>query len=144
MLLAAYLIQLRAQSPDMDELAGRCAAANPSWAAYDEDLKAAIGAAAMARWAGALDRVERRESALEVCIRVEPPWSEYPFAIPILVRDPAGNVSLGIEAPGEGGMRVYRFPLPPGGAGAATPWVTVRYPRNEVRAVVPEQDAWSP
>lgn len=143
MVLAVHWTSLRGQRFSPEELAARCAQCNPSWANYDEDLKAGVGAAAVARWSGTLERIALRQDMLEVVIRVESPWSGYSCAIPILARDPAGNVLRSTDAGGEGATRVYRFRLAAGAAAAALPWVTVRYPRNEVRAVMPENGVWT-
>ncbi|MFO7974396.1 MAG: hypothetical protein R6V12_07170 [Candidatus Hydrogenedentota bacterium] len=122
------------------ELARRVAQSDPRWNNYDEDLKAQLGAAAVAEWEGNLIRIQWASGVLQVSFSIRGPWAERDFAIPILLQFP-NNQTLRNETAVRDGKRVtYRystsFEEPP-------QWVAVRYPfYGERRIVLSEEGLW--
>jgi hypothetical protein len=125
-----------------EELARRCAESAPTWDSYQEDIKGQIGAAPVAEWRGAPAWAALSEGVLSVGMRVESPWSERTCSLPILLRDPFGEVHLGRNAVLEDGVFVYRFTL---GANpdAALPWVEIHYPHQIRRLSLRSDGTWT-
>lgn len=138
--LAPYWVSSR--TPDPEDLARRCAASVPVWANYDEDLKASLGAQAFAAWEGAPVAAEMRGGDFIMTFSLSPPWSEFDFTLPLLVRDHLGHVIPGRAPAGDGAKRRYVFPLAAHGVAETPPWVTVRYPRHELRLTLGADGTW--
>lgn len=118
---------------ELARLAGR---AHLVWADYGEGIKAALGATPAAQWHGAPVEVRLAESSIEVRFSLGAPWYKYDFGMPILLRDPEGNVATPVkyERTATGGVYTFRHEGPL--TSVAVPWVELRYPPNEERRVV--------
>lgn len=127
-------------SADPSDLARRCATSHPEWQSYQEDIKGQIGAAAAAEWHGTLQRFEISGREARLTFLLEGPWAAYACGIPILLRDPLGNVvqSTDISAPAP--ERTYRFQLP---AESLPPWVEVHIPHEERRLPLSPEGTWA-
>ncbi len=143
LLLLAYWTFTHGGEVLPEELTRRCTEAQPSWANYDEDLKAQVGAAYVARWSGAPVHAEMRSDVLFIDFYLEPPWARYGCALPVLVREPAGRVLQSVAATHSDAMVTYRFNLPPDYEESCPPWVTVRYPRDEWRLPLGPEGVWT-
>ena len=125
-----------------EELARRCAESVPTWDSYQEDIKGQIGAAPVAEWGGEPVWAALTEGVIRIALRVEPPWSERPCSLPILLRDPFGEVHLGRNAVQEDGVFVYRFTLR-ANPDAGLPWVEIHYPHQIRRLSLRSDGTWT-
>jgi hypothetical protein len=115
------------------ELARRAAAFTPTWANYQEDIKAGLGAAPAAEWQGEAFAAWATDGGIVIRFRIDGPWAARDAAAPVLVRMPAGEVEVARTArPWAGGMD-YLVDTP---GGDAPPWVEARYPHGESRLEV--------
>jgi len=128
--LIAFYAAVNRASVDPVEIAARCATAKPVWQNYQEDVKGQVGASATATWRGRPVRLETEGNTARLTMHVEPPWSDYDAAMPILLRDPLGHTVQNDPTATGRVERVYTFQLP-GVAGA--PWVEIHYPHQERR-----------
>jgi hypothetical protein len=128
-------VLLPADDFDIDtvELEKRVDRARVTWADYGEGIKAELGATPAAHWHGAPAEARLVDGAIEVRFALRPPWSDYEFGMPILLRDPEGNVFSPDEFT-KGGTYAFRHtgPVTP----LSVPWVELRYPPNEERRIV--------
>ena len=131
------------QAPDLNVLAARCASSEPSWSNYDEDLKGSLGARPFAAWEGRPVSASMREGNLVLMVSMEAPWSEYDFGLPLLIRDHLGHIIPGRpEAGVTEATRLYVFPLAAHGVDSAPPWITLLYPRHEMRITLDAEGRW--
>ena len=135
----AFYAAVNRVSIDPAELLKRCAESHPEWLSYQEDIKGQIGAGAAAEWQGTPLRAEVRGREAHVTMRISGPWAQYDCGIPILLRDPLGNVvqSSAVSAPG--GERTYTFKLP---TETPPPWIEIHYPHQERRLPLSPQGDW--
>lgn len=117
--------------PTGDDLARLVRRARPVWANYGEDLKAQLGATPVARWSGGPVEAQLDGNRLQLTFDIGPPWSEYAFGIPVLVRDPLGKVHR--HRGYASGM--YEFTLDGFAADAVIPWIEIRFPPYEERRI---------
>jgi hypothetical protein len=131
-----------AGAPDGDQLARRCAECVPHWSNYDEALKASLGAKPFATWGGEPITAQWRDHDFLVVMKLTEPWSGYPFGLPLLLRDHLGHVVPGRPEAGAGEEPTYVFPLGGEGVHSAPPWVTLRFPRGEMRLTLDAEGRW--
>lgn len=125
------------------ELERRAVASHPDWANYEEDLKADLGARAVAEWEGRPRRLRLVGSGIEVDFSIEGAWANRTFAIPILLRDNIGhmrrNTSVGIRD----GLVTYGFEQIYGTDRPDPVWIELRYPDAEQRFVLDTAGQWA-
>lgn len=126
----------------MDGLAAHCAAAAPSWGAYDEDIKRDLGATAVALWSGVPIAVSLDAATVRVTFHVEGAWSSYSCNMPILLRDPRERLLRSKEVLGGGTERVYVFDSTDSGD-SRWPWISLRYPMREDRLLLSQDGRWT-
>jgi hypothetical protein len=108
---------------------------NPGWQNYQEDIKAQIGARAVAEWRGEALQADVSNGEVRVVCMVEGVWAARSFVMPILIQDPRGEIIKGAsDGKAVDGRVEYRFRLPAGERDV--PWVNVKYPNGEKRLVV--------
>jgi len=121
---------------DADEIAPLASRARVTWADYGEEIKAELGATPAALWHGAPVGARLADGGIEVRFALSGPWAEFNFGMPILLRDPEGNVSSPARYTPSAPGGVYFF----NHAGAVTPlsvpWVEVKFPPNDERRIV--------
>lgn len=117
------------------ELADLVKRARPAWEDYGEDMKAALGAAPVAQWTGRPVSARIRGSSVTIQFEVGPPWDDYAFGIPVLVRDPLGRV----RSPRSYADHTYEFTLDGFAPGAVVAWIEIRFPPNEERRIAFDQ-----
>jgi hypothetical protein len=117
--------------PSLDELAVLVDRARPAWEDYGEDMKAALGAAPVARWSGRPVSAHIEGSRITVVFEVGLPWRDYRFGMPILIRDPLGHV----HSPVSYTQGTYEFSLDGFAPGAVIAWLEIRFPPNEERRI---------
>jgi len=117
--------------PAEAELATLVQRARPTWIDYGEDIKAELGATPAARWDGHPVSAHIDGNRLTVSFEVAPPWRDYAFGIPVLVRDPLGTMhrARGYQ------KGTYEFTLDGFAPGAVIPWVELRFPPYEERRI---------
>jgi len=125
--------------PESPALARQCEDAVPTWFSYDEDLKAALGASAVAHWSGTPIMLAQHADAIRLTLRLDPPWSDYAAVLPVLLRDPRGKVTRSADATRDGATRTYLFKV---ASGRPFPWVDVRLPRDEIRLTLDAAGRW--
>jgi len=130
-----------AQSISPEEIARRCKESTPRWDSYQEDIKAQLGARPAAQWRGHPLSARLERGRLYLTMSIEGPWSELDCAMPLLLRDPSGEVHTSHEADGDGGERTYRFTLPDAGS-QRYPWVELHYPHNVLRIPLGLDGTW--
>ena len=118
------------QVPD-PELARLVQRARPVWANYGEDLKAQLGATPVARWSGKPVAAQIDGNRCSLSFEIDDPWRNYPFGIPVLVRDPLGKVHRSKSYAGG----TYEFTLDGFAPGAVIPWIEFRFPPYEERRI---------
>jgi hypothetical protein len=118
-----------------EELERRVKISRPTWERYQEDIKAQIGAGPAAEWVGEPKNSTVKSGELHILFEITGPWSTRPFAIPVLVRDPAGNVFQSIDAKPNGNLSDYVVSLPGKLDPSTLSWVEVRYPGNTKRLI---------
>jgi len=126
-----------------DELARRIAESRPTWANYDEDVKAQIGATPTAQWRGSPDAAQRDGATVRVTFRLSGPWAQQrQVAFPILLREPLGGIHRPARADCGDGRATYVFQLDDEAATGVLPWLEVKYPYGEKRLVLSEDGSW--
>jgi len=141
--LVAVLTYVNGQGVPAEELSRRCGESRPEWSSYQEDIKGQVGAAPVAAWKGEPVRVELTGRQLRITFRLSSPWSGYDAALPVLVRDPLGNVSRNVSGERlDDGLRGYGFTLPGEPDAAQIPWLELRYPHTERRIPLDERGMW--
>jgi len=137
-IIAVVYISVLSGTPiSPEELERRVTASRPTWESYQEDIKAQIGARPVAEWEGRPLRASLEGGALQIAFAVEGVWATRKFAVPVLVRDPSGNVFRSADATHIGAKTGYTFLLPNSLDPVTLGWVEVRYPGN-VKRLVPE------
>ena len=141
---AFFMYTFRRDSTQLSpqDLAGRVNASRPEWANYLEDLKAEVGVTPVAEWDGELVRAQRNGRDLNVTFRIGGLWSERDVALPILLRDPFGNIRRNQSATREGDLVDYRFYFPDIESDAPLPWVQIKYPGHERKLGFSEDGRW--
>lgn len=129
----------RLDSPDLER---RALLSAPSWASYQEDIKAQIGAAPVAQWSGHPVEARREGDRVHVRFRLEGPWAERSAVIPVLVRDPFGHEHRYEQYSLQPPDVVYTFELEGESAGAPVPWIMVKYPHHEDRLPLDANGQW--
>lgn len=122
------------------DLAERCAKSHLQWLSYQEDIKGQIGAQAAAAWKGNPVRAALKGREATVTFAVSGPWTEYPCGIPVLLRDPLGNVFQSSSVSGPGAERTYTFTLP---SEFPPPWIEIHYPHQERRLPLSPTGEWT-
>ena len=140
-LLVLLIAFIRTPELSPEILMDRCATARPEWTSYAEDIKGMIGAGPVAQWRGDLHQAVRAGRELRLNFRLAPPWAEYTAAIPILLRDPQGQVHYPREVKGDNAERTYLYRLPPEST-EALPWIEVHYPGVERRISFDREGRW--
>ena len=125
-----------------EALLERCRASRPEWAGYQEDIKGQIGAGPVAAWKGELTAIVQRGGTVSVTFHLEPPWSGFEAALPVLLRDPMGGVHYPGPARADGALREYTFVLGAEASGTAFPWLEVRAPRRDWRVTLDADGRW--
>ncbi len=131
------------QGPSPEVIAARCRAAQPRWSSYQEDIKGQVGAAPVASWTGEPVGAVCEGVEVSVTFRLSPPWSDYPAAIPVLLRSPTATVHAACAIRREGSNRTYVFELPDSAVAGSLPWVEVRYPHNERKLYFEPDGVWN-
>ncbi len=131
-----------APKPSEEEIAKRVREAHPAWESYQEDIKGMIGAAPVAEWHGQLAGATHSGSKVEVTFKLEGAWAGLKCAMPILLREPAGQVLNATPEFRSGSEVAYLFDLPETNVPLA--WVELKFPRGERRLVFSEEGAWRP
>jgi hypothetical protein len=141
-LLSVGVIALvNAQGVPLRELQERCRVSKPAWNNYQEDIKGQIGAAPVAEWSGVPISARFEGETFHVTFSLQPPWLDYPCALPILLRDPMGNIyRSAVAEPGGEGERTYVFPIKASSAGL--PWVEIHYPHHQTRLALDPSGTW--
>lgn len=141
LLTVAVIALVNAQGVPIPELERRCRDSAPVWNNYQEDIKGQIGAKPVAEWHGSPVWAILEGRELGVAFDLTAPWSEYPCALPILLRDPLGNEYKSVQTDLSDGLRVYRFTLAEG-AIVGLPWVEIHYPHQQRRLALDETGRW--
>lgn len=126
----------------IEEVAQRCREAQPAWQSYSEDIKGQVGARPVALWRGEVIEARQKGESVEVVFLLEAPWSRWEAAMPILLREPAGNVILGAADSQPSEQRTYRFTLFAPGQAAPLPWIELQYPHAQIRITLDTQGEW--
>jgi hypothetical protein len=129
--VAAGVIVLPKQPVQPASLAARVEAADPTWANYDEDVKAQVGARGFSEWRGEPVSARREGDVLQVEVALEGPWAGRSVALPLLLRTPLRVTYAPADAAVASGKATYRFELGREDAEASLSWVELRYPRGE-------------
>lgn len=137
--LYASLIPAKSVSPA--EVADRCRASQPEWRTYDEDVKAQIGATPVAAWSGVPLSVQASPGAYVLTFELSGVWLAYDADLPVLVRDPFGQVLRKATVTRSGPQVTYTYAVD--NAGAIAPWLEIRYPRQERRVQLDAQGHWA-
>ncbi len=124
------------------ELLRRCASSAPRWAAYQEDIKAQIGADPAAQWRGQPAALLREGARIRVTFQLQGPWARREAALPVLLRDPLGAVYQAEHVEGAGTDRHYIYRLGEESAAGAAPWFELRYPHREQRLMLDHDQSW--
>lgn len=130
-----------ASIPDQ-ELARRCAVSTPQWDSYQEDVKGQVGARPVAEWNGKPIAAELTDGFIRVSFLVTGSWAARECAIPILIKDPGGEIRIGHGRGDREGNVVYSLPLPPSHA-TTLPWLEIQYPHHRDRLAFDADGRWS-
>ncbi len=132
-LLAAAVVACDSapDEPTETELARLVQRARPVWENYGEDIKAELGATPVARWSGRLVEARVEGNRVTLTFDVGPPWRDYAFGIPVLVRDPLGAVHRASSYR----AGAYEFVLGGFAPGAVIPWIEIQFPPYEERRI---------
>lgn len=139
LLIYASLVPGKTVSPA--EVTERCRASQPEWRSYDEDVKSQIGATPVAAWSADPVAVQATPSSYALTFTLRGVWLDYDAVLPVLVRDPFGQVLRSTAVTREGDHITYQFPVD--NAGAVAPWLEIRYPRHERRVQLDAQGYWA-
>lgn len=137
-LIYANLVPAKIVTPE--EVAQRCKTSQPAWRSYDEDVKSQIGATPVAAWSGIPVAVQVSASQYLLTFELSGPWLDYDAALPVLVRDPFGQVLSSSAATRQGTRVTYQYRVD--NAGAIAPWLELRYPRHEQRVQLDTHGYW--
>jgi hypothetical protein len=77
----------------LEELSTLVSKCNPIWANYNEDLKGQIGSTPVARWKGKPVRASIEENKAIVVFAIEGYWADLDVFLPILAREPLGDIA---------------------------------------------------
>lgn len=119
-------------APSPEELVRRCAASQPAWNGYQEDIKE-IGAGPVARWQGRPLALSVVGKTIRLTMALESPWADWEAALPLLLKTPEGQVfrNAGYEHQPEG--CVYLFETTTDHTTILPPWVDIQYPHTRKR-----------
>lgn len=140
LLFAAVLASLtwvNAAAISEEEIAKRCAEAIPRWDNYQEDIKGMIGARPAAEWHGMPIAAQVRDNRLLLHFGLQGPWALRSAAMPLLVKDPAGDIRVARGATTNGDS-TYTLEVSTG-----APWVEVQYPHHRERFNFSASGDWS-
>jgi len=141
LLIVAVAALSGGHSVSPDELARRCAASEPAWNGYQEDIKE-IGAGPVARWRGGPVAAVFSGGVLRVEMLLEPPWSDWNAVLPLLLKTPEGQILREAGADRDGPRRTYNFALPHEPDMPLPPWVELQYPHNRKRLHLDGDGNW--
>ena len=129
-------------SPDV--LAERVMSCTPAWANYNEDLKGKIGSTPVARWKGQPIRAFIEGHTATIVFKLEGYWTTTEVQLPVLVREPLGDVLEAVASRRNGVEVSYTFPLKPEvvSEGGGT-WLEIQYPHRTQRIVFDSTGSWS-
>ncbi len=138
MVLGAWV---NAQGLAPEELARRCAACQPIWSSYQEDVKA-IHAPTVAKWQGEPEALLLTPGTLEARFRMDGFWASTVTGIPLLLRTPEGDVIRSDNPAPVDGLQRYTFTIPK--SATVYPWIELHYPHVERRFPLDESGQWHP
>ncbi len=141
--LVGVIAYLNSQGVSPAELARRCAGSKPEWSSYEEDIKGLIGAMPSAQWQGQPVSAERADRGVRIAFQLAEPWARYPFAMPILLRDPLGKHYCSAAAETRGNECVYQFELEEASVAATIPWIEIRFPHGQQRISFDAHGKWT-
>ena len=124
-----------------EELQERVLLSKPVWTNYNEDIKGQIGSTPVARWKGQPVRAFIGEEQVEVIFELEGLWSSTDVNLPILAREPLGDVLVPLKSHREGQEVTYIFPLKPE-VTKSSAWLEIQYPHNIKRLVFDSSGNW--
>ncbi|NIA13559.1 MAG: hypothetical protein GWP08_05715 [Nitrospiraceae bacterium] len=130
-------------SVDDEELRERVRTSRPAWESYQEDIKSQVGAAPVAEWQGALQRVVCQRNTVRLTFQIQGPWAGRGTAIPVLVREPFGGIHGSLSVQNDQGAVTYLFELPEAASATPFPWIEVKFPHQEKRIVLSERGTWT-
>lgn len=124
-----------------EELQKRVLLSKPVWTNYNEDIKGQIGSTPVARWKGQPLRASIGEEQVEVIFVLEGLWSSTDVNLPILAREPLGDVLVPLKSHREGQKVTYIFSLKPE-VTKSSAWLEIQYPHNIKRLVFDSSGNW--
>ncbi len=124
-----------------EELQERVLLSKPVWTNYNEDIKGQIGSTPVARWKGQPVRAFIGEEQVEVIFELEGLWSSTDVNLPILAREPLGDVLVPLKSHREGQEVTYIFPLKQE-VTKSSAWLEIQYPHNIKRLVFDSTGNW--
>ncbi len=130
-----------ASIPDQ-ELARRCAASAPQWDSYQEDVKGQVGARPVAEWKGKPVSAEVSRGVIRISFAIVGSWAGRECAIPILIKEPGGEIRTGQGRGDREGNAVYSLPLGPSES-TSVPWIEIQYPHHRERLLLDSSGRWS-
>lgn len=136
-----FFTLLNARPIAQEDLFARCAASQPAWNGYQEDIKE-IGARPVAQWHGAPLSLEVSAGEVRLIMSLDPPWDAWEAALPLLIRDPEGHVHRDRATTREGAQRVYHFPPIVENSDPLPPWIEIQYPHTKRRLFLDAAGAW--
>jgi len=120
------------------ELQRRVSATWPSWENYQEDIKAQIGVKPVAEWEGAISQWNSAGNRTYIQFQLRGPWATRDAVMPVLLREPTGEVHHPEEAGRRGDTVTYVFQLPEQFISTPPAWVELKFPRGESRLIASE------
>ena len=122
----------------------RVLACTPRWANYNEDLKGQIGSTPVARWRGEPVRASIEEGQATLIFAIEDYWVQTAVHLPVLLREPLGEVLTAHSIDRSGYEVSYHFALKPEvTSGSGSVWLEVQYPHHIKRIVFNSSGSWA-
>lgn len=140
--LVAVFAIINAQDLSPAELARRCDACAPAWTGYQEDIKA-IGARPVAEWRGEPVSAQFTGGEARVTMALAPPWDSREAALPLLLKDPEGQIHRHATTEGAGAHRIYIFRDIASPGANAPPWLELQYPHTRRRLYLDASGHWN-
>ncbi len=137
--VVAYLAGGQTLSPE--ELLRRCAASQPAWNGYQEDIKE-IGAGPVAQWQGRPVSLRVAGKTVYLTVALEAPWAEWEAALPLLMKTPEGQVYRQVRYRHEAGECVYEFDALSTDVSTLPPWLDIQYPHTRKRLYLDGAGRW--
>ena len=127
-----------------EQLQEKVLACAPRWANYNEDLKGQIGSTPVARWKGEPVRASIEGGQATVVFSIEGYWVDTAVQLPVLAREPLGDVMRATRSHGNGSEVSYFFALKPEViSGSGSVWLEIQYPHHIKRIVFDSAGFWS-